>query len=63
MQSALDLEVVHRNVAAIGKPPAAGKGKVDTLTAEEIARLLEALKGSDLLTFSKTGAFNGRQAR
>jgi integrase len=59
LQSALDLELVHRNVGAIGKPPAAGKGKVDTLTAAEISRLLEALKGSDLLTLAKLALSSG----
>jgi integrase len=63
LQSALDLELIHRNVAAVGRPPAAGKGKVDTLTAGEITWLLEALKGSDLLPLAKlalsTGARRG----
>ncbi len=63
LQTAVEIELVSRNVAAIGKPPTAGTSKVDTLTAEEIARLLEALKGSDLLTLAKlaisTGARRG----
>ena len=31
LQTAVEIELVPRNVAAIGKPVAAGKGKVDTL--------------------------------
>ena len=63
LQTAVEIELVPRNVAAIGKPVTAGKGKVDTLTAKQITRLLEALKGSELLTVAKlalsTGARRG----
>jgi len=48
LQAAVDIELVSRNVAAVGKPPAAEGGEVNILGPEEITSVLDALNGDDL---------------
>jgi integrase len=48
LNHAVEIELVHRNVAAVGKGVAAEDTEVDILGAEEIAATLEALRGSYL---------------
>ena len=45
LQSAVDLELVSRNVASFTKPPVAETAEVDILTPPEITAALEALHG------------------
>src|SRR5262245_6724159 len=45
---AMEIELVHRNVAAVGKRVAAEDREVGILGAEEITAVLEALRGSYL---------------
>ena len=45
LQSAVDLELVSRNVASSTKPPVAETAEVDILAPPEIAAALEALRG------------------
>jgi integrase len=48
LNHAVEIELVHRNVAAVGKRVAAEDTEVDILGAEEITATLEVLRGSYL---------------
>ena len=48
LNHAVEIELVHRNVAAVGKRVAAEDTEVDILGAEEITATLEALRGDYL---------------
>ena len=59
LQAAVELELVSRNVCAVAKPPAAEVTEVSILGAEQIARLLKALKGGDLYFVVATALATG----
>ena len=48
LQSAVDIELISRNVAAVGKPPTAEEGEVVILGPSEITAALEALRQTEL---------------
>jgi integrase len=48
LQAAVELELVSRNVAAVGRPVAAEEAEVCIIQAEEITAVMEALRDSEL---------------
>jgi integrase len=48
LRTAVEIEIIHRNVASYGKPLAAEEGEVHILGPQDITTALEALRGSDL---------------
>jgi integrase len=48
LQSAVDIELISRNVVAVGKPPAAEEGEVHILGSAEITAVLESLRQTEL---------------
>jgi integrase len=48
LQSAVGLELLARNVADVAKPPKIEEGEVEILNADQIAAVLDALKGNSI---------------